>query len=68
MYVPRVIICGNVKKFSGLNVEVVGLIKFRGAAERGENFLFTTLKDLDDLPFDETKFQIFLDDEEISCN
>ena len=68
LYTPRVIICGDMKKFLDLNVEVVGLIKFRGAAERGENFLFTTLKDLDDLPFDETKFQIFLDDEEISCN
>ena len=62
------LLCGNEKNFSGLNIKIVGKISFKGAAERGEFFLFTNLKDLDNLPFDETKFQIFLDGEEISAD
>ena len=66
MYIPRVLFCGESKNLP--NAEIVGLIKFRGAAERGEIFLFTKLADLDNLPFAEESFQIFLDGTEISAD
>ena len=68
MYVPRIIICGNVKKFSGLNVEVVGLIKFRGAAERGEFIVPANAEYADKFKPAEGSFKIFLNGEEISAD
>ena len=68
LFVPRVLLCGDEKNFSGVKVEVVGKISFTGAAERGEFFLFRTLEDLDALPFDETNFKIFLNGAEISLD
>ena len=66
LFVPRILLCGDEKNFSGLKVQIVGKISFKGAAERDEVFLFQTLEDLNKLPFDEKSFQIFLDGEEIS--
>ena len=66
MFVPRVLLCGDEKNFSGLKAEVVGKISFTGAAERGEFFFFRSLEELDKLPFDETSFKIFLNGAEIS--
>ena len=68
MFVPRILLCGDPKNFLDAKVEVIGQISFRGAAERGKFFLFTDLKDLNNLPFDETDFQIFLDGRKISCD
>ena len=65
MFVPRVLLCGDVKNFSDLKLEIVGKISFTGAAERGEFFFFTNVEDLDALPFDEKNFKIFLDGREI---
>ena len=68
MFVPRILLCGDEKNFSGLKIQIVGKISFKGAAERDEVFLFRTLEDLDKLPFDERSFQIFLNGEEISAD
>ena len=51
-----------------LQAEVVGKVSFRGAAERGEFFLFRNLSELDNLPFDESSFKIFLNGAEISAD
>ena len=66
MYTPRILLCGNVKNFSG--VEVVGHIKFRGAAERGEFVVPTNAAAADKFKLVEGSFKIFLDDKEISVD
>ena len=72
MYIPRVLLCGDLKKFwtatQGRTIDIVGQISFKGAAERGEFRLFRWVSDLNELPFNEADFQIFLDDKEISCD
>ena len=72
MFIPRVLLCGDLKNFlnetQGRKINIVGQIAFKGAAERGEVFFFTNLKDLNNLPFDEKSFKIFLDGAEISVN
>ena len=66
MYTPRILLCGELKNIP--NAKIIGRITFKGAAERGEFFLFRSLKDLDSLPFDEASFKIFLNEEEIAVD
>ena len=72
MYIPRVLLCGDMKKFltatQSRTIDIIGQISFKGAAERGEFRLFRWISDLNDLPFNEADFQIFLDGKEISCD
>ena len=71
MFSPRVLLCGNMKKFltatQGRTIDILGQISFKGATERGEFFLFRSIKDLNKAPFNESSFRIFLNDKEISC-
>lgn len=69
-YVPRILLCGDLNSFrhaaADMQVDIVGQISFTGAAERGENFLFATVQDLEAyVPKD---FRIFLDGKEISAD
>ncbi|MBQ6297430.1 MAG: DUF4422 domain-containing protein [Selenomonadaceae bacterium] len=72
MYIPRILLCGDLKKFlaatQGRTIDILGQISFNGAAERGEFRIFKWISDLDKLPFNEADFHIFLDGKEISCN
>lgn len=68
MYIPRILLCGNLKNFSNLNLEVVGLIKFRGAAERGEFIVPTNAATADKFTLDEKSFKIFLNGAKISVD
>ena len=68
MYIPRILLCGNEKKFLNLNVKVIGLIKFRGAAERGEFIVPTNAAAADRFTLDEADFKIFLNGAEISVD
>ena len=70
MYVPRVLLCGNIEKFlsetHGRAVEVVGQIKFIGAAERGEFVMPANAQAADNFQLAEGAFKIFIDGKEIS--
>ena len=66
MYTPRILLCGSVKKSLPANVEVVGQISFRGAAERGILTIPSDIKYLEQMPLNAADFQIFLDGAEIS--
>ena len=68
MYIPRILLCGNVKNFLNLKLEIVGLIKFRGAAERGEFIVPTNAEYADKFTLDENSFKIFLNGAEISAD
>ena len=56
------------EKFLNLNVEVVGLIKFKGAAERGEFIVPTNAAVANKFKLDEGSFKIFLNGVEISID
>ena len=68
MYIPRILLCGDVKNFLNLKLEVVGVIKFRGAAERGEFIVPNNAEVADSFRLDESDFKIFLDGVEISID
>ncbi len=68
MYIPRILLCGNVKNFSGLKVQIVGKISFRGAAERGEFIVPNNAAAADRFKLAEGSFQIFLNGAEISSD
>ena len=68
MYIPRILLCGNVKNFLNLNLEIVGLINFKGAAERGEFIVPTNAAAADKFTLNEKSFKIFLNGAEISVN
>jgi len=71
LYIPRILLCGDLKKFLAATqertIDILGKIAFNGAAERGEFRIFKCVSDLDKLPFNAADFHIFLDDKEISC-
>lgn len=54
------------KNFLGLNVEIVGLIKFKGAAERGEFIVPNNAAVADNFKLNEADFKIFINGAEIS--
>ncbi len=67
MYVPRILLCGDVNSFraaANMAVEIVGQISFIGSPERGENYIFPNPNDL--LAFVPKELHIFLNGEEIS--
>lgn len=64
MYKPRILLRGDPKKI--LTAEVVGQIRFRGAAERGEFIIPSSAKTADDYTVNAGDFRIFIDDVEIS--
>ena len=69
MYIPRILLCGNVKNFLrefNRPVEIVGRIRFKGAAERGEFIMPAHKTAADNFTLKTGDFRIFLDDEEIS--
>ena len=66
MYIPRIFLCGNVKNFLNLNVKIVGLIKFKGAAERGEFIVPNNAEVADNFKLNEADFKIFINGVEIS--
>ena len=68
MYTPRILLCGSLKNFLPANVEVVGRISFRGAAERGNLTIPSDIKYLEQMPLNAEDFQIFLDGAEISVD
>ena len=72
MYIPQVLLCGNLEKFlaemQGRAVEVVGRIKFIGAAERGEFIMPASATAAENFRLEEGSFHIFIDDKEISSD
>ena len=72
MYIPRVLLCGNEKTFlrelDGRNVDIVGRIRFKGAAERGNFVMPANKAAADNFSLNEGDFQIFLDGNEISAD
>ena len=68
MYTPRILLCGDEKNFLNLNVEIVGKIFFRGAAERGEFVVPQDAAAADKFKLDENNFKIFLNGQEISAD
>ncbi|MBR4383549.1 MAG: hypothetical protein IKP64_08320, partial [Selenomonadaceae bacterium] len=71
MYIPRILLCGNVKNFLrefNRPVEIVGRIRFKGAAERGEFIMPAHKTAADNFTLKTGDFRIFLDDNEISAD
>ena len=68
MFIPRILLCGNVKNFLDLKVQIVGKISFRGAAERGEFIVPTNAAAADNFKLAEGSFRIFFNGEEISVD
>ena len=68
MYIPRILLRGNVKNFLNMNVKIVGLINFKGAAERGEFIVPTNAEYADKFKLAEDSFKIFLNGAEISVD
>lgn len=72
MYIPRILLCGSLKRFlnetQGRAIDIVGRISFRGAAERGEFIMSANAKAADNFKLNEADFQIFLNGEEISVD
>ena len=71
MYTPKILLCGDREKFlqkiGDRQVEIIGQISFKGAAERGEFRIVANLNnDLKKSTLSEEDFQIFLDGAEIS--
>lgn len=69
MYVPRILLCGDVNSFraaANMPVEIVGQISFVGSPERGENYIFPNPDDL--AAYVPKDFHIFLNGEEISSD
>ena len=70
MYIPKVLLCGDrenfLRKIGERQVEIVGQIKFKGAAERGEFRIFFNTDEISKVPLKSEDFQIFLNDAEIS--
>ena len=67
MYVPRILLCGDVNSFraaSNMTVEIVGQISFDGSPERGENYIFPNPNDV--VAYVPKELHIFLNGEEIS--
>ncbi|MBR3051261.1 MAG: DUF4422 domain-containing protein [Selenomonadaceae bacterium] len=68
MYTPRILLCGDEKNFFTVRAEIVGLIKFRGAAERGEFIVPGSVEYADKFKLAEGSFKIFLNGAEISID
>ena len=72
MYTPRVLLCGNLKKFlaatNGRTIYIVGKISFKGAAERGEFIVPNNADVANKFTLNEADFKIFLDGAEISAD
>ncbi|MBR1807151.1 MAG: DUF4422 domain-containing protein [Selenomonadaceae bacterium] len=72
MYIPRILLCGDVKNFlrelDGRDVDIVGRIRFKGAAERGQFVMPAHKAAADKFTLDEGDFRIFLDGDEISVD
>ena len=72
MYIPRILLCGDVKKFlsetQGRTINIVGRIKFIGAAERGEFVMPGNASAADNYTLNDGDFKIFLNDAEITAN
>ena len=66
MYTPRILLCGSLKKYLNINLEVVGQISFKGAAERGTLTIPSDIDYLERQPLNAGDFQIFLNGAEIS--
>ena len=70
-YIPRVLLCGNVKKFlrevNDRPIDIVGQIRFVGAAERGEFIMPAHKNAADNFKLD-GELKIFLDSAEISVD
>ena len=69
MYVPRILLCGDLNSFrrsTNMEVEVIGQISFIGSPECGENHLFPNPQDV--LNYAPKNLHIFLDGEEISAD
>lgn len=66
MYIPRIFLCGNVKNFLNLKVKIVGLIKFKGAAERGEFIVPNNAAVANNFKLNAEDFKIFINGVEIS--
>lgn len=70
MYIPRIFLCGSMKKFlsatQGRAVEIVGRISFKGAAERGEFIMPANAEFANAYKLKSGDFRIFLDGAEIS--
>lgn len=67
MYVPRILLCGDVNSFraaANMQVEIVGQISFDGSPERGENYIFSNLDDF--IAYVPKELHIFLNGKEIS--
>ena len=69
-YIPRVLLCGNVKKFldetRGRDVDIVAKISFNGAAERGEFVVPGNASVADSFTLNDGDFKIFINGAEIS--
>ena len=72
MYTPRILLCGNEKTFlrevDGRNVDIIGRIRFKGAAERGQFVMPAHKTAADNFTLNEGDFRIFLDGDEISAD
>ena len=68
MYRPRILLCGNVKTFSDKSFEVIGQIKFTGAAERGEFIIPAHVTAANNFTLNDGDFKIFIDGAEISAD
>ena len=64
MYIPRVLLCGNELR----GVEIVGRLKFHGAAERGEFIFPANTKAAENFTLKDGDLKIFLDGMEISAD
>ena len=72
MYIPRILLCGNVKKFldetRGRDVDIVAKISFNGAAERGEFVVPGNAHFADNFTLNDGDFKIFINGAEISAD
>ncbi len=66
MYTPKILLRGDAKNFLDKNVEIIGQIKFRGAAERGEFIVPPNAEAAENFTLNENSFKIFFDGAEIS--
>ena len=70
MYIPKILLCGDREKFlqkiGNRQVEILGQISFKGAAERGEFIIVANINELKKVPLKAEDFKIFIDGAEIS--
>ena len=70
MYIPKILLCGDKEKFlqkiGDRQVEILGQISFKGAAERGEFMIAANINELKKVPLKAEDFKIFIDGAEIS--